>query len=564
MKPRSEIIQNAARSVYDLCVIGGGASGAGCALDSQLRGLSTILVDAGDFGSGTSTASTKLIHGGLRYLQQAVTEFDVSQYRVVRLALRERRLMMNNAPYLSRPCHFVVPCYSFFEAAYYDAGLKLYDWLSGDANLSPSRFVNRTKSLSRMPCLKGESLFGTVVYSDGQFDDARYNLALVQSCLALGGDALNYARVVNFDRNPDGRIIAARIEDRLSKQEFRLEARAFINATGPFSDRIRALSGNRNQRIVLSKGVHILLALPEDFGNDALLIPKTDDGRVIFAIPWQGRLLVGTTETDSTLDTDMTVTREEAEFLLRHVNRYLLTSFEIRDVVSAIAGLRPLVRSDNSRETKKLIRDYEIEVDRRSGLISVLGGKWTVYRAMAEDAIDTVQKLLTGRITKSRTRDYSLMGAAGESTSVELLAGKYEMPRSTIRHLTEKFGARRIRILDLIHENASLASPIIEGMPHIQAEILYALREENAVCIEDILSRRLGIQFYDWRLAAGAAPVVAAIAADELGWSPEQARSELNAYVDRINRCLVAIGQERICVKQTHRGNINDELHRRA
>src|ERR1051326_2484698 len=322
MKPRSEIIQNAARSVYDVCVIGGGASGAGCALDSQLRGFKTILIDAGDFGSGTSTASTKLIHGGLRYLQQAVTEFDIAQYRVVRMALRERRLMMNNAPSLSRSWRFVVPCYSFFEAAYYDVGLKLYDWLSGDASLAPSRFVDRTKSLTRMPCLKEHNLFGTVVYSDGQFDDARYNLALVQSCSSLGGEALNYARVVEFERDPDGRIIAAAIEDRLSKQQFKLAARAFINATGPFSDHIRALSGNTNERIVLSKGVHILLPLPEEFGTDALLIPKTDDGRVMFAIPWQGRLLVGTTESESTLDADLIVTREEAEFLLRHLNRY--------------------------------------------------------------------------------------------------------------------------------------------------------------------------------------------------------------------------------------------------
>src|SRR5919197_6743447 len=196
MKQRSETIQEAACTPYDVCVIGGGASGAGCALDSQLRDFKTILIDAGDFGSGTSTASTKLIHGGLRYLQQAVTEFDMAQYRVVRLALRERKLMMNNAPYLSRPCEFVVPCYSFFDAAYYDVGLKLYDWLSGDASLAPSRFVNRTKSLRRMPFLEGQDLFGTVVYSDGQFDDARYNLALVQSCLALGGGALNYARLV--------------------------------------------------------------------------------------------------------------------------------------------------------------------------------------------------------------------------------------------------------------------------------------------------------------------------------------------------------------------------------
>jgi glycerol-3-phosphate dehydrogenase len=363
-------------------------------LDSQLRGLTTILIDAGDFGSGTSTASTKLIHGGLRYLQQAVTEFDIAQNRVVRVALRERRLMMNNAPFLSRQCEFVVPCYSFLEAAYYEVGLKLYDWLSGGASLSPSRFVNRTKSLTRMPCLKEQKLFGTVIYSDGQFDDARYNLALVQSCSASGGEAMNYARLLEFETNPDGRIIAASIEDRLSKQQFRVAARAFINATGPSSDHVRALAGNMNERIVLSKGVHILLPLPEAFGNDALLIPRTDDGRVIFAIPWQGRLLVGTTETESTLATELTITREEAEFLLRHVNRYLVTRFEIHDIVSAIAGLRPLVRSRSSRETKKLIRDYEIEVDRQSGLISVLGGKWTVYRAMAEDAINAVQKLL--------------------------------------------------------------------------------------------------------------------------------------------------------------------------
>jgi glycerol-3-phosphate dehydrogenase len=564
MKPRSELIQNAARSVYDVCVIGGGASGAGCALDSQLRGFKTILIDAGDFGSGTSTASTKLIHGGLRYLQQAVTEFDIAQYRVVRVALRERRLMMNNAPFLSRPCEFVVPCYSFLEAAYYDVGLKLYDWLSGGASLSPSRFVNRMKSLTRMPCLKGQNLFGTVVYSDGQFDDARYNLALVQSCLASGGEAMNYARLLEFETNPDGRIIAASIEDRLSKQQFRLAARAFINATGPFSDHVRALGGNMNERIVLSKGVHILLPLPEGFGNDALLIPKTDDGRVIFAIPWQGRLLVGTTETESTLAAEMIVTREEAEFLLRHVNRYLVTRFEIRDIVSAIAGLRPLVRSRSSRETKKLIRDYEVEVDRRSGLISVLGGKWTVYRAMAEDAINAVQKLLTGRVTDSRTRNYPLWGVQDDSETIEELSAIYRLPRSTLRHLTEKFGGRRAFILDLIGENASLALPIIDGSPHIHAEVVYSVREESALCIEDILSRRLGLQFYDWRLAANAAPVIGEILAKELGWSAAQTKAEVDRYVDRINRCLEALGQEGVRGMSMHKENINDELHRRA
>jgi glycerol-3-phosphate dehydrogenase len=552
MKQRSETIQEAARTPYDVCVVGGGASGAGCALDSQLRGFKTILVDAGDFGSGTSTASTKLIHGGLRYLQQAVTEFDIAQYRVVRLALHERQLMMNNAPYLSRPCEFVVPCYSFFDAAYYDVGLKLYDWLSGDASLAPSRFVNRTESLKRMPSLEGQDLFGTVVYSDGQFDDARYNLALVRSGVALGGEALNYARLVEFERSSDGRLTAASIEDRLSKERFRVAARTYINATGPYSDHIRRLAGNTNERIILSKGVHILLPLPEDFGDNALLIPKTDDGRVIFAIPWQDRLLVGTTETESTLDSELLVTREEAEFLLRHVNRYLGRPFQTNDIVSAIAGLRPLVRSRSSRETKKLIRDYEIEVDRASGLISVLGGKWTVYRAMAEDAINTVQKLLTGRITDSRTRHYPLFGAENHDGGVEGLLEVYQVPRSTIRHLTQKFGVRCAQILDLIREERSLVLPIIEGSPHVQAEVVYCVREEMAVCIEDILSRRLGLQFYDWRLAAQAAPVVGEILARELGWSPAQMRSEVSGYIDRINRCLEALGQKSVAVMAMH------------
>ena len=215
-----------------------------------------------------------------------------------------------------------------------------------------------------------------MVYSDGQFDDARYNLALIHSCAASGGVVLNYARVISFEKSKDGRLAAALIEDCLSQKRFMVAASAFVNATGPSSDCVRRLaSPEAKERVRPSRGVHILLPLPDDFGNDALLIPKTDDGRVIFAIPWLGRLLVGTTETESTLRTELVVTREEAEFLLRHLNRYLARPVEITDIVSAIAGLRPLVRSRNSRDTKHLIRDYEIEIDRQSGLISCLGGQ---------------------------------------------------------------------------------------------------------------------------------------------------------------------------------------------
>src|SRR5262249_45597290 len=261
----------------------------------------------------------------------------IAQYRVVRQALHERRLMMHNAPHLSCLRQFVVPCFSFAQAAYYGVGLKLYDWLSGDASFSPSHFVRRSESVARMPCLSPQALFGTVVYSDGQFDDARYNLALVQSCSASGGEVLNYSRVIAFEKNENGRLVGALIEDRHSKQLFKVVAQAFVNATGPSSDEMRRLASTElKTRLRHSKGAHILLPLPEDFGSDALLIPKTEDDRVIFAIPWLGRLLVGTTDTESTVNAEMIVTKDEAEFLLRHLNRYLVRHFAVTDIVSAM------------------------------------------------------------------------------------------------------------------------------------------------------------------------------------------------------------------------------------
>jgi len=547
VRQRSESIQEAARTSYDVCVIGGGATGAGCALDSQLRGYKTILVEAGDFGSGTSSASTKLIHGGLRYLEQAVRELDFRQYRVVRRALQERRLMMHNAPHLVRVCEFVVPCMSFAEAAYYNAGLKLYDWLSGDARLSSSHFFGREESFARMPCLNIKNLFGIVVYSDGQFDDARYNLALAHSCSTAGGTVLNYVRALGFEKNAHGQLVAAILEDRQSQERVRVQAQAFVNATGPFSDNVRRLaSADAETRLRVSKGVHILLPLPTSFGNEALLIPKTEDERVIFAIPWLGRLLVGTTETESPVDAEMTVTREEAEFLLRHVNRCLATPFDLTDIVSATAGLRPLVKSRDSRDTKKMIRDYEIEIEPSSGLISVLGGKWTVYRAMAEDAINAVQTKLAGQIIASKTRRYLLYGAEDENSSEGKTADEYPVSNDTLRHLFQKFGSFRARVLDLAREDKSLLAPIVEGAPHIQAEVIYSVREEMALHIEDILNRRLGLQLYDWRLAVQAASVVGRLLERELRWSQAQRQEEIGRYIAQINRSIQALGQKPI------------------
>ena len=547
MRQRSEALQRAANSSYDVCVIGAGATGAGCALDAQLRGLKTLLIDAGDFGSGTSTASTKLIHGGLRYLQQAVMGLDASHYRLVRQALGERRLMMLNAPNLVRTRQFAIPCFGLLEAVYYDVGSKLYDWLSGESSLSRSHWVTRAKSLAAVPYLRQQGLKGTVVYSDGQFDDARYNLALVQSCSAAGGEVLTYAPVIGFDADSQGRLIAVIIQDVESGDRIRVTAKAFVNATGPFSDRVRRLDDpDATERLRLSRGVHILLPLPEDFGDQALLIPKTEDKRLMFAIPWQGRLLVGTTETESDLSDEMIVTRGEAEYLLRHLGRYLSKTFQLSDIVSAMVGVRPLVRSADRRDTTKLTRDYEIEIA-RSGLISILGGKWTVYRAMAEDAVNAVQRSISGGTTACLTRAHPLFGSlpesadeyAGETAS---LAQAHGISRETARHLVQKFGTCAGRVLDLAREDASLLAPLVEGAPQIQAEVVYSVREEMAVSLEDILSRRLGLQYFDWRLAAQAAPAVARILARELGWCSDRARNEVDSYTELISRYLKTLG----------------------
>ena len=536
MRRRSEAIQRAANTSYDLCVIGGGASGAGCALDAQLRGLNTLLVDAGDFASGTSSASTKLIHGGLRYLEQAVLEFDVRQYRVVRLALNERQIMMRNAPHLTQTRRFVVPCFSFLNALYCRIGVKLYDWFASDAALGGSSSLGRAKSLARMPWLNAHGLVATVLYSDGQFDDARYNLALVQSCAAAGGEVLNYAAVKHFEFDGNGRIVAAIADDRESGRSLSIAARAFVNATGPFSDRIRRIATpSATPRLRVSKGAHILLPLPESFKDHALLIPSTEDGRVIFAIPWLGRLLVGTTETESSVDAPMLVTRDEAEYLLRYLNRYVAQPLRLADIVGSFAGLRPLVQPRHPRASKKIARDFEVEHDRASGLISLLGGKWTVYRAMAECAVDEVERQLAGRVTQCRTREHRLFGSENPSEPLlQMLCDRYSVSLATIRHLVLKFGSRTCEILEMARGDRGLLSPLVPGAAHICAEVVYCARKEMIVSLEDLLKRRLGLQYFDWQIAMEAAPIAARLLARELGWTMTRTRTEIETYIERI------------------------------
>jgi glycerol-3-phosphate dehydrogenase len=547
MKSRAEELQNISGQQFDLCVIGGGATGSACALDAQLRGIRTLLLEADDFAGATSSAATKVIHGGVRYLEEAIRGADIQEYHVLVRALHERVRMLENAPHLTRIIEFLIPSYHWIDVAYLDIGLKIYDWLSGPGRISPSKFLSREETLKRMPELNEEGLKGSVAYADGQFDDARYNLALVQTFTSAGGDALNYARVTDFLRDTNGKISGARVKNYRGDNAFIVNAKAFVNATGIFSDSIRQLANpSLHKRIRLSKGAHILLPLATFPTEDALLIPKTEDGRVIFAIPWQRRLLVGTTDEEVSLGDELAVTREDVEYLLRHLNQYLTSPVTPNDIVSGFAGARPLVASADEVDTKKLARDDVIEVDSASGLISIMGGKWTTHRAMAEDTIHRVQQALGVPETDSQTRNHVLYGGEGFTDDYwKQLCRRFPISEKTACHLAGKFGTASHDVLALASEKAALIQPILEGGGAICAEVVYSIRHEMACTIEDVLARRLGMQFYSWSDAIEAAPAVGSLIAAELGWTTAYTQEAITEYVKKIDHLFETAGLSR-------------------
>lgn len=544
MNSRKQVLEAIAHAQFDLCVIGGGATGAGTALDARLRGLRTLLVEAGDFASGTSSASTKLVHGGVRYLEQAVKSFDLTEYRMVQHALRERTYMLGNAPHLAHATEFLVPVYSWVQAIYFRIGLKIYDLLAGKKNLFPSTFLSQEEALARLPGLKADRLRGTVAYADGQFDDARYGMALVRSFQQAGGTALNYLRVTEFVRGEDGRISRIVLKDSVEGATIPVKAHAVVNATGPFSDKIRQLArADATPRLRPSKGVHLLFPVELFPGKDALLVPQTEDKRVIFAVPWQGRLLVGTTEDEAAPETRMVVERSEADYLMRQLNPYLKNPLSVAQAVSGISGLRPLVAAGSKHDTKELIRDHEVEVDEKSGLISILGGKWTTHRLMAEDTVDAVQRGLGMEVSACLTKVHLLDGATGFSGDYwQTLQKEGGLTESEAKHLANKFGTNAERVLALIKTNPQLRSSIVSGFPALRAEVIYCAREEMAQTIEDVLARRLGLQMYDWRAAIAAAEVVADLLAAELDWSRDRKAAEISGYVAKLRGFLKELG----------------------
>lgn len=489
-------------SVWDLLIIGGGATGLGCAVDAAARGYRALLVEQSDFAKGTSSRSTKLIHGGVRYLQQG-------NVTLVLEALRERGLLTQNAPHLVSHLSFIVPNYTWWEAPFYGAGLKLYDLLAGKLGLRPSRHLTREETLKRLPTLEPGGLRGGIVYYDGQFDDARLAICLAQTAANLGAVLVNYARVISLVKRND-LVRGAIIRDLENNREHEVTARAVVNATGVFADTMRQMDDPAAREIISpSQGVHIVLDRSFLPGDSAIMVPRTDDGRVLFAIPWHGRVLIGTTDTAvSRAELEPRPLRQEIDFLLTHAARYLTKDPRPEDVLSAFAGLRPLVKSADNMDTASTPRDHSVMVS-KSGLVSVTGGKWTIYRKMAQDTVDQAA-LVAGLDERPCTTEHLRLHGATD--------GDGRNPDSTAS------------LQSLAEENPDWNEPLHPRLPYHIAEVVRAVREEMARAVEDVLARRTRSLLLDARASIEAAPAVAELMARELGRDEAWVQEQLAAY----------------------------------
>ncbi len=519
-------ISEMGRNTYDLLVIGGGATGAGVALDAASRGLKTAMVERDDFAAGTSSRSTKLIHGGVRYLEKAIKQFDRTQFNLVRDALKERSVLLKIAPHLARPLPLVTPLYEWIQVPYFMTGLKIYEWLAGSSNLAPSRYVDAKTALDRFPMLKPDGLRAGVIYYDGQFDDARMNVALATTAADQGADILNHASVEAL-MHENGKVAGATILDHETGQRAHVKARAVINATGPFADAIRRMDDpDIEPMLTASSGIHIVLDQRFSPPDTGLLIPETEDGRVLFLLPWLGQTLVGTTDNEARIEPHPQPTEDDIEYVLRHIRQYFSLPVERSDVKSAWSGLRPLVSDPNASDTAGLSRDHVIHISDQ-GLITIAGGKWTTYRKMALDTVDQAIQQAGLSASDSQTEHLALTGGAEyEAFNAGRLQEAYGFDSDTAHHLNTAYGDQAKHVADLARDE-NLSDRIAPDLPNLLAEVVHAVRSEYACSTTDVLARRTRVAFLDRDAALQALETVHNLVRLELGWDDERAARDI-------------------------------------
>ena len=501
----------ARREPWDMLVVGGGATGVGVALDAASRGYHVLLLEQSDFGKGTSSRSTKLVHGGVRYLEQG-------NLSLVMEALKERGLLLENAPHLVRNLGFVVPNYDWWEAPFYGVGLKLYNLLAGKYGFGPSRILSREETLEKLPTIRTEGLRGGVVYYDGQFDDSRLLVNLAATASEQGAVLLNYAAVTALNKDPEGFVDGARFRDAETGEEFEIRARVVVNATGPFADAVRRMSEPGVEPMVApSQGIHLVFDRSFLPGESAIMVPHTSDGRVMFAIPWHGHTVVGTTDTPVPAAVlEPVALEQEIDFILQTASLYLARKPTRDDVLSVFAGIRPLVRAGAAENTAALSRGHTIRIE-NSGLVTITGGKWTTYRRMAEDCVNqaaTLARLPEKPCVTARLNIHGYHASA------------------------ERFGRLRVygsdapAVQNLEASQPGWAEPLHPALPYTAGEIAWAAREEMALTLEDVLARRTRALFLNARAALAMAPCAAGLLARELGRDDAWQSQQLAAFRD--------------------------------
>jgi glycerol-3-phosphate dehydrogenase len=504
-----------------LAIVGGGATGMGIALDAASRRYSVVLLEQSDFGKGTSSRSTKLIHGGVRYLQQG-------NVALVMEALKERGILFRNAPHLVRDLPFVVPNYQWWETPFYGIGLKVYDLLAGKYGFGRSIVLSREETLARIPTLQREGLRGGVLYHDGQFDDSRLLVNLAQTAAEQGACLVNYARVIQLLKDPEGLVNGLLFRDGETGEEHALQARCVISATGPFCDELQRLDDPKAEPMIApSQGVHIVLDrsfLPSD---TAIMVPHTRDGRVMFAIPWHGHVVVGTTDTPITeIQLEPKPQPGEIDFILETARDYLAHRPARSDILSVFTGIRPLVNTQRSTSTAALSREHTVSIS-QSGLLTIAGGKWTTYRKMAKDALEHATVL--GRLEERAclTEDLPIHGAEPGTNPRGPLAG---------------YGADASAIMEIASKNGSaLQQPLHPALPLIKAQVIWAVRYEMARTVDDVLARRTRALFLNARAALEMAPEVACLMASELGRDQAWEKAQLKDFNEIAGGFLIDI-----------------------
>ena len=501
-------IQSRAGS-WDMIVVGGGATGVGVAIDGASRGYDVLLLEQSDFGKGTSSRSTKLVHGGVRYLEQG-------NLALVMEALKERGLLLQNAPHLVRNLGFVVPNYDWWEAPFYGIGLKLYNLLAGKYGFGASRILSKEETLERLPTINTEGLRGGVIYFDGQFDDSRLLINLVATAYEQGAALLNYAQVTALTKDADGFVNGVTFRDIETGEEFQATGKVVINATGPFTDDLRRKADAAVQPMIApSQGIHLVFDGSFLASESAIMVPHTSDGRVMFAIPWHGHTVVGTTDTPiSEPSLEPVALEREIEFILHTASLYLAKKPVRGDVLSVFAGIRPLVRAGDAGSTAALSRDHTIRIE-NSGMVTICGGKWTTYRHMAEDCVNQAATLARLPERRCGTDHLNIHGFHASSTKFGRLSG---------------YGSDAAAVQALMESDAALAQPLHPALPYSCAEVVWATRHEMARTVEDILARRIRALFLNARAAMEMAPRVANLMARELGYGRAWETAEVESF----------------------------------